>query len=135
MTRAPVALSEEGRRLLEAPNLAHVATIMKDGSPQVSPVWVDYDGQYVLINSAEGRQKVLNLRRDSRVALSVADPQSLARRVLIRGRVVEMTHEGAWESIDKLAKKYTGRESYGRRDGEQRVLIKIEPLRVNVSGR
>ena len=124
-------LSPEARRLLEEPNLAHFVTLMKDGSPQVTPVWVDYDGTHVLINTAEGRQKPRNLARDPRVALSVADRNNPQRYVQVRGKVVEATHEGAFEHISKLAKKYNGPDAqYPRREGEQRVLVKILPEHV-----
>ena len=122
-----VKLTPEQRALLEAPNFAHFVTLMKDGSPQVTPVWVDHDGEYVLINTAEGRQKPLNLRRDPRVALSVVDKDSSQRYVQIRGRVVDIRGgEEAWQHINKLSQKYNGR-SYPRRDGEERLLVKIRP--------
>jgi PPOX class probable F420-dependent enzyme len=120
-------MSEEVRELLDEPNLAHFVTLMKNGSPQVTPVWVDHDGGYVLINTAEGRQKPLNLRRDPRVALSVVDRNSSQRYVQVRGRVVDIVGgEEAWQHIDKLSQKYNGR-SYPRGEGEQRLLIKIRP--------
>ena len=94
-----VALSNGVRKLLESPNFAHLATVMPDGSPQVTPVWVDYDGEHVLVDTAEGRQKPRNLRRDPRVALSVVDQGNAYAWVAIRGRVVELTHENADEHI------------------------------------
>lgn len=107
----------------------HLATVMPDGSPQVTPVWVDYDGKYILINTARGRQKDLNMQRNPRVALEVLDPDNPYRYLLIRGKVVDATEEGADEHIDKLAKKYTGSDRYqNRRQGEVRVIYKIEPL-------
>lgn len=130
-----VALSNGVRKLLESPNFAHLATIMPDGSPQVTPVWVDYDGEHVLINTAEGRQKPRNLRSDPRVALSVVDQGNAYAWVAIRGRVVELTHENADEHIDRLSKKYLGRDSYpARKAGEQRVIVKIEPEHVASMG-
>ncbi len=117
-------------KLLQRPVFAHVATLMKDGSPQVTPVWIDTDGQYVYINTAEGRIKPRNLRRDGRVAISVMDTaRPYQDYALIRGRVVEITPEGAWEHIDKLSRKYNGRD-YPRRPGEVRLKVKIEPLKV-----
>jgi PPOX class probable F420-dependent enzyme len=121
-------LTPEVRWILDAPNLAHFVTLMKDGSPQVTPVWVTHDGTHVLINTAEGRQKPLNLRRDPRVALSVVDHNNSQRYVQIRGKVVEMvTGDEAWTSICELSAKYNGSANYPRREGEERVLVKILP--------
>jgi PPOX class probable F420-dependent enzyme len=101
---------------------------MPDGTPQVTPVWVDYDGRYVLVNSARGRQKDKNMKRDSSVALSIMDPENPYRYLEVRGRVAEVTEEGAEDHIDKMANKYIGQERYPwRRPGEVRVLYKIEP--------
>lgn len=129
----PVQLSESARALLEGPNFAHLATLMPDGSPQVTPVWVDVDadGTHVLVNTAEGRVKPRNVRRDPRVALSVANQENPYQMVSIRGRVVEITHEGADAHIDKMAKKYLGQDTYPfRRPGERRVILKIAPEQV-----
>jgi PPOX class probable F420-dependent enzyme len=105
---------------------AHVATIMPNGSPQVTPVWFDYDGTYIRINSAKGRQKDRNLRRDPRVAISIQDPENPYRYVQLRGRVVEMTEEGADAHIDLLAKKYTGADVYPNHQADvTRVIYKI----------
>lgn len=124
-------LTPEQRRLLEAPNFAHLATIMPDGTPQVTPVWVDYDGRYVLVNTALGRVKERNLRRDPRVGLDVADQQNPYKMVSIRGRVAELTTEHAEEHIDRLAKKYLGQDRYPyRQPNERRVIIKIDPQHV-----
>jgi PPOX class probable F420-dependent enzyme len=121
-TRIP----EEFMDLFSKRAFAHLATLMPDGSPQVTPVWIDYDGQYVLINSAVGRQKDENIRRDGRVSLSIMDPDNPYRYVEIRGRVAEITTEGADDLIDRLANKYTGNEKYPwRRPGEQRVTYKV----------
>jgi PPOX class probable F420-dependent enzyme len=120
-------LTEGVRRLLEEPNLAHFVTLMPNGSPQVTPLWVDHDGTHVLINTAEGRQKPRNLARDPRVALSVVDRNSPYRYVQVRGRVVEITREGAFEHICKLSEKYTGSANYPRRQGEQRIIVKVLP--------
>ncbi len=123
-----VQLSETARALLEGQNFGHLATLMPDGSPQVSPVWVDHDGTHVLVNTAEGRVKLRNVRRDPRVAISIANQQNPYQMVTIRGRVVEITHEGADAHIDKMAKKYLGQDTYPfRRPGEQRVILKIAP--------
>jgi PPOX class probable F420-dependent enzyme len=114
---------------------ANLATVMPDGTPQVTPVWVDYDGQYVLVNSARGRQKDKNMKRDSSVALSIMDPENPYRYLEVRGRVAEITEEGAEDHIDKMASKYIGQERYPwRRPGEVRVLYKIEPQHTTQMG-
>jgi PPOX class probable F420-dependent enzyme len=128
-------LNQSARELIEGKNLAHFVTLMKDGSPQVTPVWVDHDGTHVLINTAEGRQKPRNLARDSRVAMSIVDNDNLYKYVQIRGKVVEITREGAWEHINKLARKYRGADTkYPERPGEQRIIIKILPEYVSEWG-
>ena len=107
---------------------AHLTTLMPDGSPQVTPVWVDYQDGYIMVNSARGRQKDRNIRRDTRVALSILDPENPYRYLQVRGRVVEMSETGADAHIDKLAFKYLGQEKYpNRRPGETRVIYKILP--------
>ncbi|MBZ5703522.1 MAG: PPOX class F420-dependent oxidoreductase [Acidobacteriia bacterium] len=117
--------------LLKKPVFAHFVTLLKDGSPQSTPVWVEYDGTHVLVNSAVGRVKDQNVRRDPRVALSLTDPENPYRYLEIRGRVVEITQQGADELIDKLAFKYLGKEKYPfRQPGEQRVTYKIAPEKV-----
>jgi PPOX class probable F420-dependent enzyme len=121
--------------LLRAPSICHVATTMPDGSPQLTLTWVDTDGEHVLINTVEGHQKVRNLRRDPRVAVTITDPATPSRYVGIRGRVVEITGEGAAEHIELLAQRYTGRayQWYGGRD-QQRLLLRIEPRRIHRMG-
>lgn len=107
---------------------AHLATTMADGSPQVTPVWFEYDGEVIIVNSAIGRTKDRNMKRDARVALSIQDPDNPYRYLQIRGMVVEITTDGADASIDRLALKYLGQERYpGRRLGEVRVVYKIQP--------
>ncbi len=107
---------------------AHLATQMPDGQPQVTPVWVDYDGHRVVINTAEGRQKDKNLQRDGRVALSIIDPDNPYRYLEVRGRVAERTRDGADAHINAMAKKYLGKDEYPyRQPGEVRVIYKIEP--------
>ncbi len=129
-----VKLGPGARRLFEAPNFANIATLMPDGSPQVTPVWVDLDGDRILVNTAEGRLKPRNVRRDPRVAISITDRNNHYSAALVRGRVVEITHEGADELIDKLAKKYIGQDRYTwRRPGERRVTLVIEPEHVTSS--
>ena len=114
---------------------AHLATCMADGSPQVTPVWVDYDGSHVRVNSAKGRLKDKNMRRDKRVALSIQDPENAYRYIAVRGEVVEITEQGADAHIDALAKKYLGKDRYPfRGPGEVRVIYKIRPEKVSTSG-
>ncbi len=121
-------LNERQQQLLKEPNLAHVVTFMKDGMPQSTPVWVDYADGYVLINTAEGRQKARNLHRDPRIALSVVDRNRLGNYVEVRGRVAEITTEGADEHYAMLARKYFGPDAKPRiTPGEQRIIVKIEP--------
>ncbi len=111
---------------------AHFATIMPDGSPQVTPVWVEYDGEYVLVNTAKGRQKDRNVERDPRVAIEIQDPDNAYRFVQIRGQVVEITEEGADDLIDQLSEKYTGNPVYqNRRPDETRITMKIKPEHVS----
>jgi len=107
---------------------AHLATLMPDGSPQTTPVWVDYQDGFILVNTARGRQKDRNIRRNPRVALSILDPDNSYRYLQVRGRVVEITESGADAHIDRLAFKYLGQEKYpNRRPGEIRVIYKILP--------
>ena len=121
--------------LLTKRSFAHVATLNADGSPQVTPVWVDFDGTNVLINTARGRVKARNLAREPRVALSIADPDNPYRYLGIQGRVVEMTEAGGDAHIDKMAKKYLGKDTYPfRRPGERRVIVKIAPEKIHTNG-
>ena len=109
-----------------------LGTIMPDGSPQVTPVWVDHEGDTVLVNTAKGRQKDKNVQRDPRVSITLIDPDNPYRYLEIRGRVVEATEKGAKDHIDKMAKKYLGVDKYPyAKPGEQRLLLRIEPERVS----
>jgi PPOX class probable F420-dependent enzyme len=117
--------------LFEKRAFAHLATLMPDGSPQVTPVWVDFDGTFVLVNSAKGQQKDLNMKRDGRVALSIQDPEDPYRYMQVRGHVVEITDQGADAHIDKMAKKYLGKDVYpNRTPGMVRLIYKIKPEKV-----
>jgi PPOX class probable F420-dependent enzyme len=108
---------------------------MPDGSPQVTPVWVEFDGTHVLINSARGRQKDRNLRANPAVALSLCDPDNPYRYLEVRGRVVDITEQGADAHIDRLAKKYLGVDSYpGRSPQEVRVTYRIRPTHATHMG-
>jgi PPOX class probable F420-dependent enzyme len=114
---------------------ASLGTVMPDGRPQVTPVWCDFDGQHVIFNSARGRQKDRNVRRDPRVALAVIDPDNPYRHMEIRGTVVEITEEGAAQHIDKMAKKYLGVDKYPYgQPGEVRVIYKVRPEHTTVMG-
>jgi PPOX class probable F420-dependent enzyme len=128
-------LKKYGDLLADGPKaLAHLGTVMPDGTPQVTPVWFDYDGTHIRVNSARGRVKDRNMRRNPAVALSIVDPGNGYRYLGIRGRVVEITEHGGDAHIDKLAKKYLGQDSYPyRRAGEVRVIYKIAPERVGGS--
>ena len=129
------ALAESVRKLVEEPNFASLATLMPDGSPQVTPMWIDTDGEYVYINTAEGRQKPRNLGKDPRVALSITDRNNPYRHATLRGRVVEVTRDGADAHIDKLAKKYLGQDTYPWRSAdERRVSVRITPEKVDATG-
>lgn len=122
-------------KLLREPAYCQIATLMRDGSPHLTQVWVDTDGEHVLINTDARRQKVRNIKRDPRVALNVVDPTNPYRLVEIRGRVVEIVAEGAAEFIDRLSLKYTGNPKYqGHAPDEQRVTLKIAPERVRAVG-
>jgi len=111
--------------------LANLATLMPDGSPQVTPVWFDVADGKVRVNTARGRVKDRNMTRDPRVALVIVDPDNPYRHVQIRGRVARITEDGADAHIDKLAKKYLNQDKYPfRKPGEVRVIYEIEPLSV-----
>ena len=118
--------------LLRRGNPCVLTTLMPDGSPQLTQVWVDTDGNNVLINTGAGHQKALNVVRDPRVAVAVLDAEALHRYVAIRGRVVDITGDGAAEHIDKLSQRYTGRPYpwYGGRD-QRRVIMTIAPRSVH----
>lgn len=121
--------------LFQKKAFAGLATLMPDGTPQVTPVWVDFDGTNILVNTARGRQKDKNIARNRSVALSIQDPDNPYRYLEVRGRVEEITEEGADQHIDRMAKKYMGVDTYPyRRPGEVRVLLKIKPKRVSHMG-
>ena len=120
-------------KLFEEPNLVFIATIMKDGAPQVSPVWADYENDHVLVNTAEGRIKHKNILRDPRVAISVVDQKNPLNMTTIRGKVIDIIPDYEYKLADKLAKKYMGKEKYPfRQPGEKRTVLKILPDRVYV---
>ena len=128
-------IPEKFRDLLTKKAFASLATVMADGSPQVTPVWFDYDGTHLRVNSAKGRVKDRNMRRNARVALSIMDPENPYRHLAIRGRVEEITEAGADGHIDSLSEKYLGQDRYpNRRPGEVRVIYRIRPERVSTMG-
>lgn len=128
-------LNDRQRELFEGKNMAHLATICPDGHPSVSVVWVDLEGDLIRINTAEGRLKTRNVRRDPRVGISIHEEENPYRTASVRGRVVEITHAGADDHIDLLAKKYLGVDSYPfRSTEEQRVILRIETLIVAGQG-
>jgi PPOX class probable F420-dependent enzyme len=134
----PVSGVIEGRaeELLKAKNFCLVATLNGDGSVLAVPVWVDVQDGMPTLNTAEGRQWPRNLERDPRVTLTVQNLENPYEYLEVRGRVTERTHEGADEHIDAMARKYMGVEEYPlRRPGEQRVILRVEPERVHVSGK
>jgi len=129
------SIPEKYLDLFKKPAFAHLATLMHDGSPQVTPVWVDYDGKYVRVNSALGRVKDKNMRRDPRVSLAIQDSDNPYRYVESRGKVVEITQNGADDHINKLSQKYLGKPVYPwRKPGEARVVYKIEPQKISSLG-
>jgi PPOX class probable F420-dependent enzyme len=114
---------------------ANLGTVMADGTPQVTPTWIDFDGTHVIVNSAKGRLKDKNLRARPQVGIAISDPENPYRYLGIQGKVVEITEEGADEHIDKMAMKYMGKDKYPlRRPDEIRCLYKIEPLKVHTMG-
>jgi PPOX class probable F420-dependent enzyme len=132
MTEIPAAYMD---LLQEKKTFAHLATIMKDGSPQVTPVWFDYTSGHVRVNTAKGRVKARNLHEGARVALSILDPDNPYRYLQIRGQVVRATEEGASAHIDSLAKKYLGKDKYPfSQPGEVRIMYEIEPLAAQAMG-
>jgi PPOX class probable F420-dependent enzyme len=121
--------------LFQKKAFAHLATLMPDGAPQVTPVWVDYDGNHVLINSARGRQKEKNMQPNAKVALSIIDPDNPYRYLEIRGKVDAITEQGADAHIDKMAKKYMDKDKYPYRNPtEKRVIFKILPTKTTQMG-
>ncbi|HUH97576.1 MAG TPA: PPOX class F420-dependent oxidoreductase [Anaerolineales bacterium] len=128
-------LTEELLALLRQPSTCYIATVMADGSPQITQTWVDTDGEHVVINSVQGYVKIKNIRRDPRVAVAISAPDNPARYFQVRGRVIKMTTDGGAEHIERLARKYTGKPYswYGGRE-QVRVIILIEPEKITGMG-
>ena len=123
----PKALPQDLLDLLRKPSPCFVATLMPDGSPQLTQTWVTTDGEHVVVNIVDGHQKAKNLARDARVAVNIVDPTNVFRYYAVRGRVIDMTTEGGQESIDEISDKYLG-IPYPNFTGqpETRVLVTIE---------
>ena len=130
------AIPQGFRDLLESKKaFGHIATVGADGAPQVTPVWIDFDGTNLRFNTARGRVKDKNLQRNPRVAISIQDPENPYRYLQIRGRVTGMTEKGADDHIDALAKKYLGKDKYpGRKAGEVRVTVTVTPEKIQSMG-
>ena len=119
-------------KLLEGKNFASFVTLLGNGSPHVAPTWIDHEGDTILINTAIGRLKEKNVRKDPRVALSIYDNENPYHMVAIRGKVTDLTTNGAEDHIDKLAKRYLGMDKYPRRSpDEKRILIKIKAEKIH----
>ncbi len=125
-------LSQDTINLLKGKNFASLATVNKDGSPQVSIVWIDYEDEVILINTAKGRVKTNNMQRDPRVSISITDSENPYYQVTIKGRVIEITEDGAVYHINSLAKKYLNEDRFPVVDNEVRVKIKIKPEKTYV---
>jgi len=120
-------------KLFSEKNLVFIATIMKDGSPQLSPVWANYEDGFILVNTAEGRIKHKNILRDPRVAVSVVSNDNPLDMTTIRGTVIELISDVEYHHADKLTEQYMGRKHYPfKRDDEKRIILKIQPLKVFV---
>jgi PPOX class probable F420-dependent enzyme len=131
----PDTLSTKARELISRPVLASLATLNPDGSPQLTPLWVDLDGDDVVFNTAQGRIKARNFERDRRVAVSVIDPDDQYNVVAFRGTVIDVTTDGADEHIDAMAKKYLGVDSYPmRREGEVRIRVVVRTDHIAMQG-
>jgi PPOX class probable F420-dependent enzyme len=129
------SIPDSHKDLFDKPAFGSFTTLMPDGSPQTTPVWVDFVDGKVWVNTALGRQKDKNVRHDPRVAVTLTDPQNPYRYLEIRGKVDDITTDGAASHIDKMAKKYLGQDKYPyAKPGEQRVLLKIRPDKFSTMG-
>jgi PPOX class probable F420-dependent enzyme len=120
--------------LFQKRSFAHLATVMADGTPQVTPIWIDFDGQHLLVNSAKGRTKDRNMENRPVVALEIMDPDDPYRYLLVWGRVVEIIEEGAADHIDKFELKYRGKPKYALPAGQVRRIYKIAPEKAEGHG-
>lgn len=119
------------RDLFTKRSFAFVATLLPDGTPHVTPTWVDFDGEHVLVNTVRDNRKDKNIRNDPRITLAIADPENPYRYLSIRGEVIERREEGAREHLDQLAERYTGQATYPGPSGQQRVVLVIRPDEVS----
>ncbi len=124
-------LPSEYLDLFEKQSFAFVSTVLPDGAPHVTPTWVDYDGEHVLVNTVRDNRKDKNVRQDPRIALAIADPENPYRYLSVRGEVVERREEGAREHLDSLAERYTGQPNYPGPSGQERVILVVRPDRVS----
>ena len=125
-------LSDKAKRLIDGKNFASVATLMPDGSPQVAPVWIDRDGDTIILNATVSRQRTRNLRRDPRVAICIFEQNNPYSNVLIRGKVVGITKKGGEQHIDKMNMKYRGIPKYAYHNPKDpRVLIRVKAARIH----
>ena len=125
-------LSDKVKSLIDGKNFASVATLMPDGSPQVAPVWIDRDGDTIILNATRSRQRTKNLKRDPRVAISIFDQNNPYSCVSIRGKVVDITEKGAEDHIDKMHMKYHGTPKYPyHTPNDPRLLIRVEATRIH----
>ena len=126
-------MDEKAKKLFQDKNLVFIATLMKDGSPQLSPVWANYENGHIMVNTAEGRIKHKNVLRDPRVAVSVVSKDNPLDMTTVRGRVSEIIPDYEYKHADILTQQYMGKEHYPfKRDGEKRIILKIKPERVFV---
>jgi PPOX class probable F420-dependent enzyme len=128
---SPITLPESLIQLLKQPAYCHISTLMPDGSPHITITWVDTDGEHIFINTVEGYQKLRNVRRDPRVALNIVDPNNPVRAVGVRGRVIDITTDGAVEQIQQFSQKYLGRPYPGDLAHSQRVSLIIAVEHIN----
>jgi len=124
-----VPIPDKALDLFEKPIICALATLMPDGQPQVNPVWCDYDGKYIRINTARGRQKDRNMTKRAKVTVMLFDPEDNGHWVEARGHIAEITEDGAVEHINRLAHKYENRD-FVVPSGQVRVIYKIEPDKV-----
>lgn len=132
----PAAIPDSHKDLLEGPVVVSLVTVMPSGQPQATPVWCSFDGTYVWINSAKGRQKDRNMRANDRVTILAIDPKNPYHWIEVRGVVEEITENGAVDHINRLSALYTGNPDYysrnpGLRGQETRVIYKVRPVKVN----